>query len=581
MKLCLSMFLLAVALLAQQAPTSSAPASGVQPGWSITAGPFAPAVPAPSTNPTKPEDLCTLEGRVTNIITGAPVKKADLTLLRMDRNPSTASMQTNYTTNSDASGRFAMKDLEPGKYRLSVTSNGFARASYGARGGDKAGVTLSLDAGLHMKGVDVKLTPHGVITGRVVDQDGDPVVHVGVQAQVYRRMDGRKRLVTAGYASTDDLGEYRIFGLEPGRYYLSAARNQVGYEPASRDGSAKPQAEESYVPTFYPGGIDIAAAGTLAVAPGAELRGMNITLSKARTVCVRGHVAAPAGSDKLNTTVMLTPHDGAEFAPMSMRHAADGQGNFEIRGVRPGAYWLVASTFGPPLSTRQAITVGDSDLEGVSVTLAPAMQLTGQFKVEGDQTVDFEKLNISLRTRDFAAMYGGPMPMGRGSEDGSFLVINVGQEKYDVFVTGMPDGFYLKSVRAGDQEVRDAGLDMTSGAAASVTITISAGAGQIDGSVQNDQQQAAGGALVVLIPNDSKRRERRDAYHTATTDQNGRFSLKGVEPGEYKLYAWGDLESGAYMDPDVVKPFESQAVDMSIHENGRESAQLKLIPAEK
>jgi hypothetical protein len=171
-------------------------------------------------------------------------------------------------------------------------------------------------------------------------------------------------------------------------------------------------------------------------------------------------------------------------------------------------------------------------------------------------------------------------PGDQVKDDGTFTLSQVAQEQYDVRVMGLPDGYYVKSIRAGDQEGRDSALDMTSGPPGPLTVTIAPDAGQIEGIVRNDKQEPAAGALVVLIPNDAKRRERRDAYHTASTDQYGKFTLKSIDPDDYQLYAWDDIESGAYMDPDFVKPFESQAVAMSIHENSRETAQLKLIPAE-
>jgi hypothetical protein len=118
---------------------------------------------------------------------------------------------------------------------------------------------------------------------------------------------------------------------------------------------------------------------------------------------------------------------------------------------------------------------------------------------------------------------------------------------------------------------------MTSGSPGPLTVTIAPGAGQIQGVVLNDKQEPAAAALVALIPDDAQRRERRDSYHIAGTDQYGKFALKSIDPGEYKLYAWDDIESGAYSDPDFVKPFESQAVTMSIRENSRETGQLKLI----
>jgi protocatechuate 3,4-dioxygenase beta subunit len=562
-----SIFFAAAALFAQQSQP------GAQPAMPDPNNP-----PAPQPSPTKPEDLCGIEGQVTSVATGAPVKKAELRLQRVDLNPNTGSMQTSYSTTADAAGKFAMKDIEPGKYRLSVSRNGFVNASYGARGPNRLGATISLDAGQHLKEVNFKLTPHGVVSGRIVDEDGDPVASVSVQAQTYHRIEGRKQLVPSGFASTNDLGEYRIFGLAPGRYYLSATYSQPMWEP-TQDRSAKSPPEEGYVATYYPNGIDLAAAAAVEVTPGADIRGMNIALSKTHTVRLRGHVGHPGGG-KQNVMIMLTPRDEGGWFSMAGRQSTDPQGNFEIRGVRPGAYTLTAQSFDGAHSTtaRLALDVGNNNMEGIALTLSPGAELPGQIKAESPQGVDLTDIHISLQPHDPSAMRISPYPGDHVKDDGTFTLTQVSQERYDVYVRGLPDGYYVKSIEAGDQEVRDAGLDMTSGPAGSLSVTIGPGAGQIEGSVQNEKQQSAAGALVVLIPDDAKRRERRDAYHTATSDQYGRFTLKGLDPGEYKLYAWDDLESGAYMDPDVMKPFESKGVTMSIHENSRETAQLTLIP---
>jgi len=569
MKICVSIFV-ATALCAQQSQPSQQ-------------SPQAQQTPQTQPNPARPEDLCGMEGQVTNVATGAPVKKADLLLQRVDLNTNTASVQTSYTTATDAGGKFAMKGIEPGKYRLSVNRTGFVRTSYGARGPNRPGTTISLSAGQVLKDVKFQLTPHGVVTGRIVDEDGDPVAGVRVMAESYRRMEGRKQLVPSGSASTNDLGEYRIFGLPPGKYYFSATyNNQFGYEPVSRESSVKSPPEEGYVPTYYPGGIDIATAAQVEVTPGAEFRGLNITLAKTHTVRVRGHINDPSGGAKGTAMVMLTPRDGAPFAMVS-GHGTDEQGNFEIRAVRPGAYTLYAQSFnaGHNLSARQALDVGSSNMDGISLTLGPGMELTGQIKAEGPRGVNLKQISVSLRPRAMDGIYMGSMPQDHAQEDGSFTLTQVSQERYDVYLSGLPDGYYVKEVRAGDQDVRDSGLDLSSGAGGPLSLTIAPGAGEIDGSVQNDQQQPAAGALVVLIPNDAKQRERRDAYRTATSDQYGKFTLKGIVPAEYKLYAWDNMESGAYMDPDVMKPFESQGVAMSIRENGKETAELKLIPGEQ
>jgi protocatechuate 3,4-dioxygenase beta subunit len=530
-------------------------------------------------NATKPEDLCGIEGQVTNLVTGTPVKKADLVLRRMDLVAKTAAQQTNYSATSDAGGKFAMQGIEPGNYQLTATGNGFLRVTYGARGPGRSGTTLSLDAGQQLKDVNFKLTPHAVIAGRIVDEDGDPVVGAAVQAQTYRRIDGRKLLAPAGGASTNDLGEYRIFGLAPGQYYLTATYNQPRTQPALRDSSTKPPPEEGYVPTYYPGSLDMAAAAALEVAPGAELRGMNIAIAKARTVRIRGHVNNPGDRTRQPAAVILSPRDqpGAFGGPG--RSEVDAQGNFEIRGVRPGAYWLVAVTYhgDRAANARQAIDVGNTNVDDIVLTLIPGVELAGQIKAEGPEGTNLSNIFITLQVHAQAGVDYGPQPNGRVQDGGRFTLTQVSQDRYDVFVNGLPDGYYVKSIRAGDIEVRDSGLDMTSGSPGPLTVTIAPGAGQIQGVVLNDKQEPAAAALVALIPDDAQRRERRDSYHIAGTDQYGKFALKSIDPGEYKLYAWDDIESGAYSDPDFVKPFESQAVTMSIRENSRETAQLKLI----
>src|SRR5207244_4314803 len=103
-------------------------------------------------------------------------------------------------------------------------------------------------------------------------------------------------------------------------------------------------------------------------------------------------------------------------------------------------------------------------------------------------------------------------------------------------VSGLPDGFYVKAIRSGDDDVLTAGLDLTRGPAGRIDITLCPGAGQVDGVVRNDKQQPAPGATVVLIPQETERRDQMSYYKTATTDQYGKFSVKNLDPGEYKVY---------------------------------------------
>jgi len=153
----------------------------------VTVSTSGPGAPVPAQAPeSKPEDLCAIEGRVLNAATGEPVKKANLLLRRTDLSPNAVSLPTSYSTATDAGGAFAMKDIEPGKYRLSVNRTGFVFAEYGARGAMRPGTTLSLDAKQHLQEVVFRLTPHAVVIGRVVDEDREPVANVSVLTLRFR-----------------------------------------------------------------------------------------------------------------------------------------------------------------------------------------------------------------------------------------------------------------------------------------------------------------------------------------------------------------------------------------------------------
>src|ERR1035441_9581569 len=184
---------------------------------------------------TKPDDSCAISGQVSNAATGEPVLRALVSLRRVDMSPGVTTIQVSHTAATDAAGQFAMAGIAPGKYRLAAERNGFIVTQYGSRGPGKAGTPLTLEAGQKSSDLALRLTPHGVIAGRVLDEEGDPVSGVDVQVMRLQYMQGRKQMARAGGGSTNDLGEYRAFGLAPGRYYVSATSRQNRMLPRSEE----------------------------------------------------------------------------------------------------------------------------------------------------------------------------------------------------------------------------------------------------------------------------------------------------------------------------------------------------------
>jgi hypothetical protein len=531
--------------------------------------------------PARVEDLCLLEGQVMNAATGEPLGKAALTLRRVDAPPGPPGYggpSYTYSATSQASGKFSIAGVEPGKYRLSATRTGFVALDYGARDYLQPGSTLTLDARQSMSGLMLRMTPNGVITGHVVDEDREPVSFLQVHAMRYRYTQGKKQLVRYASATTNDLGEYRIFGLPPGRYFISvSARRSYGPE---RRPPAQTGQEEEYVATYYPGTTEVGSASPLEIGPGALFTGADVALGKRRTVHVQGHVTDNTGLERRRPMVMLVPR-GVSGVSSTRSTGVDANGNFDIRGITAGSYTLLATIpdRGRSFSAKMPVEVGAGNVENLSLTLNPGVTVSGVVRLDEKATADVTQTQVSLRPRDPVSIAGpgSSNPFSKVKEDGSFSLSNVSPDVYDVTLTGIPDGFYLKSALVSGQDVLTAGLDLSQGPPATIDILLAPNAGQAGGLVQNEQQQPAAGATVVLVPQERERKNLTQYYKTATTDSSGAFTFKNLDPGQYRVYAWKEVESGAYMDPDFLAPVENRGEPLTIKEGSQENLQLKLI----
>ena len=219
---------------------------------------------------------CGVEGRVLNSVTGEPVARA---ALRLRRGTST------FVTETDTKGQYAFAGIEPGAYTLSASRLGFLDANYGARKALGPGLPFALEAGKTLAGVDLKLTPAGAVSGAVRKADGDPLVNGTVVASRQGYVNGRKGLISVGNTNTDDLGAYRIYGLPPGKYVLSAELRGLSSGPESLD-----PAPTSLLKTYYPSTPDAQRADPLDVQPGKAATGIDLTMASAPIGRTRGKI---------------------------------------------------------------------------------------------------------------------------------------------------------------------------------------------------------------------------------------------------------------------------------------------------
>jgi hypothetical protein len=514
-----------------------------------------------------------LEGRVVNASSGDPLKKVSLTLARGGNAPAATK------TESDEEGRFAFRDLDPGRYTLMGDKAGFARQAYGARSNPTSGSALFLPAGQQMKDLVFKMSPGAAIFGKVLDEDGEPVTGavVTIARTVYK--NGDAQMVLAGSASTNDLGEYRIGGLTSGTYVVFAAnRNVLSGLTGANNKPAADGAERDYVTTYYPNSVDPTAAAPVQLTPGGEAGGINIRLAKTDTFRVRGKVSG--GPEGKQTVVVLAPKSGSKSvtgASTARSAIAREDGTFEIAGVTPGAYTVVS--FSGDLSSgmligSQDVQVGKEHVSGVAVGLRTGGEVTGSVVVDGPAPASFKDLKVTL-----AVAPGGvnlSAPSGPVSDDGKFTLKNVPSARYQAQVTGAPDNSYVKSVKFGGEEAPDDGFAF-SGAAGGLEITLSLAGAQVEGAVLNADKEPALDATVVLIPASG----RSSLYREARTDQKGSFTFKGIPPGEYKALAWEDVETAPYKDPEYLKKLDGSAEPLSLKENDHKTVSLKAIPPQQ
>ena len=532
-------------------------------------------------NLTRGEEFCTLEGQIFNDATGVPLKKATVVMTGTDGKQGLATVRRAYSAVSDLTGKFVLKDVNPGKYRLTVSRSGFVTGTYGSRSPTQPGTILTLEPGQHAKDLNFRLTPHGVVAGHVVDEDGEPIPYVSVQLLRFQYRQGKRELTNAGIAVTDDRGDFRVFGVAPGKYYLKATARSEETIAGGVEHSTGTQQDDDYIPRYYPGTTDIANAVPIDVAAGTVFGGINLPLSKSTTVHVRGSVITSVGQLRWPIQLFLSPRN-TQLLSGFRNDVADATGHFDLRGVMPGQYSLQAAfnDSNQNYSGQVAIDVGNSNLDNVTLTVNQRISVSGILRIDNDTAQSLSGVEIRLQQKTNGSIVGG-LGFAHLKEDSTFQFQDVGADIFDVIVRGLPDGFYFKSVKSGETDVMCTGLDVTKGLPPLLEIVVSPRAGMINGSVRNPNTgQPAPGAIVVLVPQERERRSLQKFYTTTSTDQNGTYTLKNLTPGEYKVFAWEDLEPGAYMDPDFLKPIEGKGEAITIREGDHKTISLKMILAE-
>ena len=523
---------------------------------------------APQQSNVRPSDLCSVEGVAVKSTTGEGLKRVTVQLTPFGRG-----LQA-YSALTESGGRFIIRDIAPGRYAIYASGDGYMEEAHEKGKHNTQLSILDLTPGKNVRGIAFRLVPPGVITGTVYDEDGDPVISAQVRALRVAGSGAHRQFGEAGSGRTNDLGEYRIWGLQPGKYLVAAT-----YQPPQSNPGQ--QTDEVYLPTFHPSTPDTAQATLVEVEPGVEASGIDLDLRQAHAVMVRGRVMVDSPVKSLRGIYVSLMPRGAEGSYSLSNYGGSVQndaGDFEIRGVPPGSYNLSAfwNDGRRQLYGRVPVEVSNGNVDGVTFVLANPITLAGRFRVEGGNQFDFTRLGLWLLSIDKAMGSGN----GQIKPDGTFLVENVYDGNYRLRITGFPEEYYVKSAREGVSEVLETGLTINRSQSPSrLEIVLSPDGGRVDGTVLKDQLPFDA-AQVVLVP-DPPHRDREEMYSMKVTDSFGRFSLLGLPPGDFKLFAWEPMQGTNYTDPDFFEAFEGRGTPVHIEERQPQTVQLEVITAEE
>jgi protocatechuate 3,4-dioxygenase beta subunit len=508
-----------------------------------------------------------VEGRVINQA-GKPLNNTTVALVGNNRTPA-AALPPAYSTTSNATGDFVFEDVEPNTYRLFAQHTGYLEFYFTQPDGT---VSIPVAQG-DRKSIEVKMTAQSFISGKITDADGEPFPGATVTVFRINRTNGTRQRASNPVPAGAD-GNFSIGNLVAGRYYLAAASPASLTQTNQREVRANNGGDERYVTTYYPDAVEPSAASPIEVAPGAELRSVDIRLRKAPVFHLYGKVLNAAGAPVSTATLVLRNPAVSDPAGGANR-IGTVDGSFAINGLLPGAYTLQAQS-GPTreLQAHLAVTISDRDIDDAILTLAPALEIPISVRIDDADPQQLQKIRSALRFTLTATDGTNDNAMAQTKADG-WLFRSIGFGTYRMGL-GVPDGTYVKSIRFGNQDITTSFLDTTSGGGA-LEMVLSPHAAEVTGIVRDASGQPLPGVTVTLWTPGSPTFDTLDQARSTGTDAMGHFRFGSLRPGEYRIAAWEKIEQGMGNLSEFHVRFDNKANVVKLMEDSHETIQPVLI----
>jgi hypothetical protein len=540
----------------------------------------------PLVGPLIPDETGTVTGIVRRADTGRALAEAQVFLTR-DRETAAQAV-------TDVNGRFTIK-ASPGDYVLSAQREGYFRPADENPGSARVSRDVTVIEGQEIGGVIFEMIPGATISGRVRGLTGQMAALATVEALQATYTNGRRILRSVHAVQTDDLGEYRMFWIPPGEYYVRAQYRLSGADRTER-----------YTRVFFPDTLDEDVAPGVVVAPGGEVSAIDLRVpilpDAGVTLSGRVTTADALLADKVVTTVYVVPRDRTVTVPADAsdayrNEAADtSQGQFVIHGVPPGEYTLfpvVKDSEGQSYTARISVDVAEEKVENLSAALSPPVEVRGRITVDGKAPPEGSTIGRVFLTsidglpESLLAASGSAARVPADPKTGEFVIPHVTAGRYAVgFATALqPASAYVADIRHAGNSVFDVGITIGAEQPEPLEVAVRTEGLSLVGTVFDPPLlNPISRATVVLVPAANSRRKNFALYRTTTSLRDGTFSLYGIAPGEYKVFAWESVTAGAWENEDFLRRFEDRGTTVRLEANALlgpvapEPVRVKAIP---
>ncbi len=516
---------------------------------------------------------------------------------------------------TNSNGHLTFVNLAPGRYQIRAQREGYFAAPPPGRARDglppgSAIAVATVEDGQPAMEVSLSMIRGGTISGRLRDPNGQPLPGMPVSAFQITYSNGRRVLQQVNSKPADDRGEYRVFWLPPGEYFVGTIPRRAGNVPNIQD---------MYVQTFYPGATDARSASLVNIAEGSDVAGIDIAVRGGALAKISGRVVTsivlPNGQPATGSSFYLMSRDPGNFSDtlgLLYPNAATDRtnGHFEIRGVPPGSYDLIAPISNATVGTqigRARVEIGNGDVEDIVLNVKPGIPLKVRLTLDTGP-VPYTMAAPTGRGRGIAegrggvispAVPAGPVPSPsyrvelRSLEPypppfetavrsptfeppGDFVFHNVPESRFYVTVVPMPPNSYIADVRSGPKSIFDDGFEVGS-LSGDIEVSVSSKGAKIQGTVRDASQNAISSARVVLVPA-ANRRQNLALYKTAVTDAKGNFTIMGIAPGGYSVYSWESVPGDAWLNREFMARFDNRGQPVSVTQGKTINANVTLIP---